>query len=918
MAIRFLSFIITLFFLVSCQTTNRFAIKRAPLTPEQEQSKKKIMEWKEYMGLLENGDISTGAVETVLRLSDEYFAAEEILYGRAMEDFEQRWLYYKEGKIIQEPEQPVRNYAAPIKYFRKIIDKYRYGPGADAIRYILAYSLYEDGKWNDAAAIYESLLNDFPESSYAMETSFRLAEFYFETGQSGEAIEHYKKILNRSDSTFYDQSLYKLGWTFYKAEEFRNSVDTFMLLLDKNWEGKLKKGGLMEETISSMTMALNHFKGMDHIIRYLQAKGIRDYTPLVIKMLAERIFDEGRYSAAISVYKGFIRLFPDAASIPFIYEKISGIYDMIDDEENSVKTKEEMVRLFNPQSVRYREIFPTGSKEVDKLVHDSSISVAKIYHAKGKDSRNIRPLLTAIKKYKEFLSYFPESSENKKITLLLADAYFDAKMYTEAALRYEMSAELYPEGPEKSDIIYSALLTYEILFRKTKDNKDKIVSKIDQLLFKYSNSMLDETKTLKIKERMADMYAELGNYAKARSTLVMIAEAAGSERIYIKTAELYLKEGDFESAEKIYAKIVHDYKDPVIRKRLSNLRLAIANKHFKEGKYAIAAKRLEQAYLISPDSELGEAALVKLGELYIKTGDSDNILSTARRIAGKFPGSERPVSLLVEGGRSIEKADPLKAAMFYETASAITNKEKYGKALILAASILFEENRRYDKTEELLLKYLNSNSLDPAEEADALLRLASSLLHNGKNEAAYQTLRRILKKQTQLDADILAETRLMLMQEDMDKYLSIKLAQPFEKTLHKKTVMLEALLNEATEIIQYKIPDQLSEVFFKMGLILENFKDSLIQSERPADLTGEDLEDYDFLLEEKAYPYEEQSLKAYEQSVTFGREYRSYNKWLMKSLEMLSNMRPALYRRNPGELRPVFIQPEAVSLDMKQ
>lgn len=914
MTIRFFSFfLITTFLIISCQTTNRFAIKQVPLTPEQEQSKKTIKEWEEYMGLLDNGNVS---IETVLRLSDEYFAAKEILHGRAMEDFEQNWQYYQEGKIIQEPQQPVQDYSGTVKYLRKIVAKYRYGSGADSLRYILAYALYEDGQWNEAAALYESLLNDFPGSSYTMEISFRLAEFYFETGQTGEAIQNYNRIVEQAGSIFYDQSLYKLGWTYYKAEEFKNSADTFMLLLDKSWEGELKKGGLMEETISSMTMALNHFKGMDNITRYLQSKGLKDYTPIVIKMLAERIFEEGRYATAISVYKGFIKLFPNAVNLPFIYEEMARLYDIVDDDENGVKTREEMVRLFNPQSGRYKKVYPAGSKEVDKLVHNASISIAKLYHARGKETQNIPLLRIAARKYKEFLANFPESHENNKITLLLAEAYFDSKMFTKAALEYEKATELYPEGDEKSDVIYSTLLTYEIMFRQTKKNKDKIVNKIDQLLVKYSSSMLNEIKTVKIKERMADMYTELGNYTKARLTLILLAETTASEKTYVTIAELYLKEGDSESAEKVYAKLVEDYKKPVIKKKLSNLRFIIAKKHFEKGEYAIAAKIFDQAYLTLPDSEVGEAALVKLGELHIKAGDSDNLLSTAKRIADNFPDSEKPVSLLVEGGRNIEDTDPLKAAMLYETAASITNKRKEIKALILAASILFENNNNHIKTEELLVKYLKKGKLNPDDEAEALIRLASSQIYNGKKEIAYKTLRKILRKGQSLDGKILAKTRLLLIQKDMDNYLSIKLTQPFEETLQKKTVMLESLLNEASEIIQYKVPEHLPEIFFKMGLVLENFKESLIQSEKPDDLEGEDLEDYIFLLEEKAYPYEEQSLKAYEQSVSLGRDYKSYNKWLMKSLNMLSNMRPALYRRNPGELKPLFIQQKAVSLEI--
>jgi len=353
------------FFLLSCQTTQKVAIKEGSVTPEQEYARKKIREWEEYMSLLEYGDAS---IETVLRLSDEYFMAKEVLHEREMEDYELKRQFYQLDKIKSEPEEPLPDYALPVKYFKKLANEYRYGAGADALRYILAYSLYEDGKLNEAVPLYESLLTNFPESDYRMETTFRLAEFYFETGQYGEAIDKYNGILRDLNSGFYEQSLYKLGWAYYKTGEFENSVDSFISILDRRWDGEFKKGGLMEEAASSMTMALNHFKDMGQVINYLKSKGLRDYTPSIVKRLAERISEEGRYAEAVSAYRGFMHLFPDAVDIPFVYEEISRLYEFIDDEENSLKTREELVLLFNPKSGRYRRIYPKGSEPVDKLV----------------------------------------------------------------------------------------------------------------------------------------------------------------------------------------------------------------------------------------------------------------------------------------------------------------------------------------------------------------------------------------------------------------------------------------------------------------------------------------------------------------------------------------------------------------------
>ncbi|MEK7850520.1 MAG: hypothetical protein AAB275_01435, partial [Deltaproteobacteria bacterium] len=77
----------------------------------------------------------------------------------------------------------------------------------------------------------------------------------------------------------------------------------------------------------------------------------------------------------------------------------------------------------------------------------------------------------------------------------------------------------------------------------------------------------------------------------------------------------------------------------------------------------------------------------------------------------------------------------------------------------------------------------------------------------------------------------------------------------------------------------------------------ENFRDSLLEAERPGNLTDEEMKEYTFLLEERAYPYEEQAVNAYEKSLAAGREQMAGNEWMEKSLERLVFLRPALYKK---------------------
>jgi hypothetical protein len=67
-------------------------------------------------------------------------------------------------------------------------------------------------------------------------------------------------------------------------------------------------------------------------------------------------------------------------------------------------------------------------------------------------------------------------------------------------------------------------------------------------------------------------------------------------------------------------------------------------------------------------------------------------------------------------------------------------------------------------------------------------------------------------------------------------------------------------------------------------------------SERPAGLSDEELEQYDILLEEQAYPFEEKSIDIHESNV--GRIGEGmYDEWVRKSLEKLKALNPFRYAK---------------------
>jgi len=233
-------FTLILILLTSCSTLVKRGLERAPMSPEEEAALKKVGEWEGYMNIIWDGDVS---ISTVLRLTDEYFQAKDVLFKGEMDEYERRLSMFTAGRLKEEPKRPAQDHKKLIAHFKTLSEKYSYDEWADAITYAMGIALYEQGDMNSAVKVFEDLLKNHPESDYATEVSFRLGEFYFETGQYGDAMEKYKRILEKPSSAYYEKALYKLGWIYIKLDSFDQAVDMFMAVVTGGGTANRPKAG---------------------------------------------------------------------------------------------------------------------------------------------------------------------------------------------------------------------------------------------------------------------------------------------------------------------------------------------------------------------------------------------------------------------------------------------------------------------------------------------------------------------------------------------------------------------------------------------------------------------------------------------------------------------------------------------------
>ena len=75
-----------------------------------------------------------------------------------------------------------------------------------------------------------------------------------------------------------------------------------------------------------------------------------------------------------------------------------------------------------------------------------------------------------------------------------------------------------------------------------------------------------------------------------------------------------------------------------------------------------------------------------------------------------------------------------------------------------------------------------------------------------------------------------------------------------------------------------------------------DFSQSLMSSERPKGLSDSEKLDYELVLEEEAYPFEERSIEIHEKNLEL-MDSGIYNAWIEKSLGKLAELMPGRYAK---------------------
>ena len=102
---------------------------------------------------------------------------------------------------------------------------------------------------------------------------------------------------------------------------------------------------------------------------------------------------------------------------------------------------------------------------------------------------------------------------------------------------------------------------------------------------------------------------------------------------------------------------------------------------------------------------------------------------------------------------------------------------------------------------------------------------------------------------------------------------------------------------EFESLVEYEVADVTAAATFYIAEIYLEFSVALMGSERPAGLSEAEKIEYELVIEEEAYPFEERAIEVHQQNFEL-LAVGVYNPWVQDSLDKLSVLMPGRYAKN--------------------
>ncbi|MBN2803161.1 MAG: tetratricopeptide repeat protein [Deltaproteobacteria bacterium] len=450
--------------------------------------------------------------DAMFRLAELYYDVSYLDYL----DYSDEFAAASDAGKADEMPLPEKDFEKSIKLFEALVEKYPDYENTDGAYYLLGYCLKEEGKDEEARLAWLNLVcpnkykydpvaiakekaerdsgatnpsaslnvgepsdntgvfvNPFAQCTPVVKNSRFFFEswwlignyhFDFDTSKYGveTAIAAYEKLITDKNHKFYDKGLYKLAWSYYKADMYPEAVKTFAEVVNFSDKQGIRNSSMVPEAVQylavcffnedwNMDMMPDSETAIDRLQDPQYLPQDKDWIKEVYERLGDIYSDNEKHDQAIEVWNLYLKKWPLDLQTPFVLDKIANSYRTQRKFEEELEARSKLddfgqgSKWWEANSDR-----PDIQANVERMAQDALINSALSHHqqaqalrAEAKASGDTQIMEFALEEYnlaaqayKKYITQNPDTPDAYDLNYQLADALFWSGQYNDAKKEY--------------------------------------------------------------------------------------------------------------------------------------------------------------------------------------------------------------------------------------------------------------------------------------------------------------------------------------------------------------------------------------------------------------------------------------------------------------------------------------------------
>jgi TolA-binding protein len=692
----------------------------------------RISAGKQFEEFLDKYPNASHSPHVMFRLAELYFEDAEENWTNSYGEYQKALDSADEAALEQLPEEPKKDYRRSMAMYERILKgspSYEY---VDGCYYMLGYCQSEPNseQYSEEAGLqaFQTLIEKYPKSRFASAAHLRIGEYYFDTNRYPEAIPHYKAVVDAEgrDGKLFDQGLYKLGWSYYKMNEY----DQALVLLDQLlvWSSTVymdrrgRESDMAPEAIEYTAISLSDLADrrdrspVDVAREFYKKAGDRTFEPKVYKRLADVLTQQARYDDAIAAYREIQVRWPSDPENPTFQYRIASLYmsKPAPEVDNANQAISQLTELYNDDGPWWRanRNNPDALAVARSYIEQSLLAVAAQQHSKAIDTGDRTVYAKAADLYGQYLQKFPFAKDYYEIESYRGDTLLRAGRSEEAEKVFDHLARSSGHNYQEAALWNLLSIRRERITAKYGDDKvvpsDAVVASKEVLPSGAERPIYELGPLHKAFVETADQVMAIDYSLVAKRIKQQIEDSSSPQEKEILERQL---------------EVVNTY-DEGLKQNAPAFAYIVAQVDFAHGRFDEARPRLQKVIDLYPERQEAEFSAYLLVDTYTRQEDMANVRKYAERFAKLRLGprttpAPEGFSDLAERASFILAQDLMdKQKKYAEAATAFQDflrdypKSKYYKDALYDVAYNLERAGKIDEANRWYERYVQENPVD--------------------------------------------------------------------------------------------------------------------------------------------------------------------------------------------------------------